>query len=267
MGKSLEEIESAFQQKHDKVATIRTNHSSAILETKLEKKLEPQLEKRLELQLGKKPEPQLGKRLETQLEKRLEPQLGKKLETNKIKRRGGNTYPPHVLLASEGIFYFALIAMVLCTGLFFSGNIRGRETGNPKFLEMLTPSMQSVYPKGSLLLMEEVSIEELQKGDDISYEKAGEVITITHRITEIQENYEGLGKRAFVTKGVENPVNDQDIVLAENVLGRVRSSVPVLGGVLGWVARNMFFILIAFLILMTCSFGMKIFWHVKKRAE
>jgi len=188
----------------------------------------------------------------------------KSIQSITNKHREGTASPSHAILISEIIFYVALIAMVLCTGLFFSGNVGNKTIGNYRFLEMLTPSMQSVYPKGSLLLVDEVPIDELNIGDDISYIKDDFTI-VTHRIEQIEEDYKGTGTRAFVTKGIDNPVNDPDEILAEMVIGRVSKSIPVLGAVLSWVARNLLFILMAFLILMTCSFGIKIFWHKNQK--
>jgi signal peptidase I, archaeal type len=184
----------------------------------------------------------------------------------KIHNAEGSKSPSRAFIISEVIFYVALIAMVLCTGLFFSGNLPGRMIGNSRFFEMLTPSMESVYPQGSLLIVGEIPAKELQVGDDISYVKDTDTV-VTHRIVEIKENYGETGEPTFITRGVDNPANDPEAVLAKDVIGRVNNSIPVLGAILSWVARYLLFILVAFLIFMTGSFGIQIFWRMNKRAK
>ena len=247
--RTIAEIDKVFQEKHSQ-ETAETNN---VVQRRYEQKTMAEIDSAIQ----EKIERQANRRTDNR-------NIAEKVK--KIHYGEGNKSPSRAFVISEVIFYVALIAMVLCTGLFFSGNLPGRMIGNSHFLEMLTPSMESVYPKGSLLIVGETPAKELNIGDDISYVKDTDTI-VTHRIVQIKENYDETGERAFVTRGVDNPVNDPDAVLAKDVLGRVNNSIPLLGAILSWVAQYLLFILVAFLILTTCSFGIQIFWHVSKRAK
>ena len=166
-------------------------------------------------------------------------------------------------IISDVIFYFALVAMVLCTALFSRGAMGEQALGSYRFFEILSTSMDSVYPKGSLVITREVHPSELRVGDDITFIKSTGM-PITHRIVEIKENYEGTSERAFVTKGVNNATADEEVVIDGNVLGKVTTSLPGAGALLAWLGENLWSIILMFVCLMVSSFSIKIFWREGK---
>ena len=85
---------------------------------------------------------------------------------------------------------------------------------------VLSGSMESEIPKGSLVVTKQVDPSELQIGDDITY-LSNPTTTITHRIVGITENYADTGQRAFTTQGVMNSAPDKQPVPAANVVGKV----------------------------------------------
>lgn len=145
------------------------------------------------------------------------------------------------------IFYFALIASLFCIILFLGGFLKDRAIGGIRLAEMSTPSMVGVYPEGSLLVVKELPMDELKVGDDISFYQNSESIS-THRIAEVIEDYEETGKQAFITRGVSDP-SDEEEVLAIQIVGRVDNSVPQIGVALSWTNGNMHYIVLAFLVL------------------
>ena len=167
---------------------------------------------------------------------------------------------------SDIIFYIALVAMVFCAVLFSRGAFGNQTFGGYKFYEVLTTSMDSVYPRGSLILIKNVDANELVVGDDITFTRDSSNL-ITHRIVEIKENYEGSGSRAFVTKGVDNAAADKELIPAGNVVGKVVKGFSGLGAMLSWVGSNMWIVLILFLSLMALSFFLKIFWREQKKQK
>jgi len=105
------------------------------------------------------------------------------------------------------------------------------------FLTVLTPSMSSAIPQGSLILIKEVNPTTLTIGDDITYiRSSGD--SVTHRIINIYENYKNSGKRGFETKGIENTIADNQIVPAEYVVGKVIYSNLSLGKILLYIREN-----------------------------
>jgi signal peptidase I, archaeal type len=168
--------------------------------------------------------------------------------------------PPQAFLISEILFYFSLVAIILCTVLFSGGLLGDRALGGRRFVEMSTASMESVYSNGSLLIVQELDASELKVGDDISFVKDA-LVSVTHRIVEVREDEETQA-RTFITQGVDNP-SDEEEVLAGNVIGRVDKSISGIGSVLSGVTRNLNYVIGVFIALMIVSFAIKLFWREK----
>lgn len=136
------------------------------------------------------------------------------------------------------MFYVLIIALVF--GAFL---IRSSQNGKPfmvggySAMTVLTGSMQSVYPQGSLIVTKSTDANTLQIGDDITY-MTGESSSITHRIIGITENYMDTGKRGFETKGVMNTEPDKEIVAAGNVVGKVVFCSKTLGVIAKFITHN-----------------------------
>ncbi|MDR1537487.1 MAG: signal peptidase I [Clostridiales bacterium] len=154
---------------------------------------------------------------------------------------------------SDAIFYLALVLMVGAAVYYNT-----RENGpivlfKHSIMTVLTTSMQSVYPKGSLVVLKEVDPDTLVEGDDITYMK-DQSTSVTHRIQEIFENYENTGARGFQTYGVNNGAPDQGIVPAIHVRGKVIFHIPKLGMVIAYVGDNIVLLVGMFGLLLILSF-------------
>lgn len=138
-------------------------------------------------------------------------------------------------IIGEVVFYGLLVLLIL-SALF----IRTAGDGAPKSLAgysgmiVLTESMQSEIPKGSLVIAKQVDGNTLEIGDDITY-MANQTTSVTHRIVGIVENYENTGERAFETQGVMNDRPDNQLVPAVNVVGKVVFHSEVLGTIAGFI--------------------------------
>lgn len=124
-------------------------------------------------------------------------------------------------LLRELVFYLVLAISVLA--VYFLKNMSG---GAPtsicgfSLMQVLTGSMETEIPKGSLVITYHVDPDTLKIGDDITYMKSA-TVTITHRIVDIAEDYADTGERAFTTQGVCNAELDKEPVAAANVVGKV----------------------------------------------
>ncbi|WP_288395893.1 signal peptidase I [uncultured Vagococcus sp.] len=163
----------------------------------------------------------------------------KKLLQNPIRQSGSTKKKASRI---EALIFYTIIAFTLIiistvlTGSDKSG--MPRNIGGYAPLTVLTKSMQSVYPKDSFLLVKVTEPKSLKIGDDITFIKENNS-TVTHRIIGIEENFQGSGQRGFETKGVENPRADEEIVIADNVIGKVTFSSPKIGKVLVIVRKNL----------------------------
>lgn len=139
---------------------------------------------------------------------------------------------------SNVLFYVIIVGIVL--GAFL---MRSTSKGKPFMLagysaaNVLTSSMEDVYPKGSLIITKTVDPNELQIGDDITF-MVNENSSITHRIIGIMENYQDTGQRAFQTKGTMNTTPDKEPVAATNVVGKVVFHSKAIGDIANFIKAN-----------------------------
>lgn len=150
-------------------------------------------------------------------------------------------------------FYCGLLLLILCV-FFFKNTSGGAPTTICGFsmMQVLTGSMETEIPKGSLIITHHVDPNTLEVGDDITY-MVNATTTITHRIIEIIEEYTDTGERAFTTQGVCNAEPDKEPVAAVNVVGKVIFHSYVLGQILSFIQQNWGFLLL-FAILFTALF-------------
>jgi len=164
------------------------------------------------------------------------------------------------------IFYMMLILMIVIAVIFSRSDANNAHIGGYRLLKVLTSSMQDVYPRGSIILVKNTPATELVIGDDITFISSGNKI-ITHRIHEIEENFDESGERGFVTKGVNNPTPDADVVIVPNVIGKVVKSFPKIGAILGWVGEHKAITVIFLASLLASIFFLKIFWREKNKEK
>lgn len=158
-------------------------------------------------------------------------------------------------VCSSILFYLAIAALLLAAWLFVrGGGTMGRDT---HFYNVLTTSMQSVYPKGSLVFVRKVDPEMLVVGNDITFYIDANT-TVTHRIVSILEDYQGTGERAFETKGVDNPTSDHDLVRQNMILGKVVFFIPGIGAFLTVFHSRLWIIVLFYCSAMAFSFFLKL---------
>ncbi|HZK39868.1 MAG TPA: signal peptidase I, partial [Clostridia bacterium] len=88
------------------------------------------------------------------------------------------------------------------------------------FLSVTTPSMDPLYPVGSVVITKKGDTKDLAVGDVISFYSEDPAIygkPNTHRILEIRTN--ASNKTYFITKGDNNPIADYYTVDEDKVIG------------------------------------------------
>ncbi len=166
----------------------------------------------------------------------------------------------------EIVFYLFLIAAVF--GIFtLKGNGAPNSIAGFSAFTVLSSSMESEIPKGSLVITKRIDPNELKVGDDITYMNSP-TTTITHRIVDVIEEYDEFGDRAFKTKGIMNDSPDKLPVPAANVVGKVIFHNYELGQVVEFVSQY-WYIIIIFFILFFGFYALikKLFLKPEKREE
>ena len=155
------------------------------------------------------------------------------------------------------VLFYVVIAFIIIATLVFSGKAHeGFSFLGYSGFTVLSGSMQSEIPEGSLVITKEVDSGKIKTGDDITFLRDDNA-TITHRVIEIIENYPVNGTRGFRTKGLENPEPDSEIVHEGNVIGVVELSIPELGYTLNYVSNNIgiLFLILGGVLLATVALG------------
>ena len=93
---------------------------------------------------------------------------------------------------------------------------------------VLSGSMESVYPTGSLIYVAKTNPSELKVDDVITFRLKNGTIA-THRIIELVPDKVESNVIKFRTKGDENKISDGELVDFESVIGTPRFCIPFLG--------------------------------------
>lgn len=157
----------------------------------------------------------------------------------------GSGFAKTASVAGNILFVVLLLFMATLSFFLIQSRISGgvpKVAGYQMYI-VLSGSMNPEFDTGSLAFVKETPTEQLIVGDIITFRsQSGSDSLTTHRIVEVNRE-EGL---RFVTRGDANNVNDPNLVLAENVVGRVTGSIPYVGYVMSFVQTRQGLILLIF---------------------
>jgi len=172
----------------------------------------------------------------------------------------------HKHFSIKNFLYYGLLIAVVVTAYFV-----GNTTNQPRTVfgysvfTVLTGSMRSEIPEGSLIITKYTDPNQIEVGDDITYLRE-DLSTVTHRVVEIYENYNNSGVRGFRTKGIDNPMADTNIIHPNNILGVVVFHVAGVGSFFVYVQQNPLLIVLIGIILIALVYTIRyICWNRKSR--
>ena len=161
-------------------------------------------------------------------------------------------------------FYAVLLAAIAAAFFIGGGGGAPRSLMGYSVMMVLTDSMHSEIPRGSIVAIKRVDPAELQVGDDITYIREDNS-TVTHRVIGITENYAGSGLRGFQTQGVDNRSPDPDIVYANNIAGKVEWHGAFIGQAAAFLRANWIFTVILAGIVLALTVTLRIFFSADKK--
>ncbi len=112
---------------------------------------------------------------------------------------------------------------------------------------IVSESMQPTFYKDDLAIVKRCNLEELQKGDIITFKQEDRIIS--HRISEITYKK---GEKQFITKGDHNEVEDLEPVNLQNIYGKVVFIIPKIGKFVNYIQTISGFINVCILIVIIC---------------
>ncbi len=145
---------------------------------------------------------------------------------SKKERKSGNIFS--ALLGILGTLI--IIAVIVCMIPLAVPKIMGYQT-----YDVVSGSMESEIPVGSLVLVKDTEPSDIAQGDVIAfYSASGGDAVVTHRVVENDAE-----RGEFITKGDANEQNDMNPVPYSNLLGRVEKHYPVIGGIMAGLTTGM----------------------------
>ena len=188
-----------------------------------------------------------------------------KNEAESFENTMGKQKKDHKALRTVGnVLFYGILFTVLITGLLYGvAGSKSRNRFGFSILRVLSGSMESEIPKGSLVFCLKTDMNKIKIDDDITFLMDKDT-TVTHRVIKIYENYEGRGMRGFETKGIENNYPDDEIVMADNVLGKVVWHIAGVDSALNFLYEKWLIILIPILGLSGLGITLKILFSKDK---
>lgn len=164
---------------------------------------------------------------------------------------------------------FILLYILLIPTILFSLFLIIIELGNskegPSFfnIELYTVISESMSPRLNIndivIVKKGYEIESYKKGNIITFIRGNEVIT--HRIERV---ISADMRPAFITKGDNNKVEDEDLVKYEDIIGKVVLTMPKIGALVNLLKNKFFFVSILCLLFGIMHFDNK---SKKRRQE
>ena len=159
-------------------------------------------------------------------------------------------YSNFIKFALIKLLYIIIIPIILYDIiLIFQGILKPNVTPSIfgiKTFTIVSSSMKPTLEIDDVIFVKEYNINNLQKGDIISFKQGGDIIT--HRIDKIEKN----GKEyIFITKGDANNVTDTNMVKASQIEGKYIFKISKAGKILTILKNKVVFIFVI-IVLIVC---------------
>lgn len=158
-------------------------------------------------------------------------------------------------ILSSIAFALSVILFIIAISVFIVA-LKAKKENKPasffgySFSVVVSPSMEPEIKVGDFVLVKEtVVMSEIKEGDNVVFTSKDPTIAglrVVHKVVKIAEDEDGL---YFVTKGVNNPVEDGYFVREDNFVGMEVFHSTALGIVFGFFSRteNLIFLVILFI--------------------
>ena len=135
------------------------------------------------------------------------------------------------------IFFFIAAVLIMIFGIQAYRNNEPLKIFGYTYSVVPTKSMEPEIMPGDFIIAKEVDFETIAIGDDVIYYSEAQNIFIVHRVIAIDEN------GSLTMKGINNPVQDEEVVTVDNYIGKVITHGSFLN--LGNIVINKRFVLFA----------------------
>jgi signal peptidase I, archaeal type len=154
---------------------------------------------------------------------------------------------------SNLLFYSALMLAIVAALVYSAGPGEIKSLFGYSYFTVMTPSMESSIPPGSLIVTKKTDANQLQIGDVITFFSYDADSTVTHRIVEIIND----GELSFRTKGDDNQSEDPDPVPAKRLVGKVVFHLGAVGSAMLLLQKHLILVLVLFFLAIALSFTLQ----------
>lgn len=113
------------------------------------------------------------------------------------------------------IFFFIAAVLIMIFGIQAYRNHEPLKVFGYTYSVVPTESMKPEIMPGDFIIAKEVDFETIAIGDDVIYYSKAKDIFIVHRVIAINED------GSLTMKGINNPVQDEEVVTIDNYIGKV----------------------------------------------
>lgn len=150
-----------------------------------------------------------------------------------------------------GIIFVVIIYNIILIGISMVEGIENFSIFGYKAYIITSDSMKPEINNGDVVIVREIEQEEIKENDVIVFSE--NIKSITHRVIEVIDVG---GNKEYKTKGDNNQVEDSQLVLFENIKGRVMFKIPFLGTVILFMKNQIIVLILLLLILLFCLYKM-----------
>lgn len=145
------------------------------------------------------------------------------------------------------IFYMIIVFLIVICIVMALSKIKGEQTSlfGYKIFSVLTGSMSPTIEVGDLIIVKEVSSEDIKANDIITFGSNKSDTRTTHRVKEILKDDE----IKFVTKGDANNTTDPAPISEDLLVGKVTNWIPKVGLAIEAIKNNMTIVVIGIIVL------------------
>lgn len=147
--------------------------------------------------------------------------------------------------------FLSIFIAFLLLGFFANKSDSGVSIGGYRVYDILTGSMSPTIKPGSLVVVKEVSPNEIKTNDVITFKSDITNNVTTHRAIKIMNNN---GNLEFVTKGDANNTQDPLPLNEKLLVGKVKFQIPYVGGILRIIQNNKFIFIVILLFIIAVDF-------------
>lgn len=143
------------------------------------------------------------------------------------------------------VFIYLLSACIIIAAILFATDKSPQKSMfGYRYYTVLTSSMEPELSVGDVVFVKLSNADEIEIGDIITFNPSSETDAyLTHRVTQVLENYQGTGVTCFHTKGDANEVEDSFLIDSSRVIGKVTFHVPKIGYIIRFVQLKWYFVI------------------------